>query len=199
MQWMIRAAVLAVTLSGFCLASAEAQRREHAAHQHGHASGTLAEDSGQWQLRMELPGHNLVGFEHAPDKDEQRHRLNHVRETLESARWIRPDPQSDCRVGSVDVEATGYGAAHEHGHDAHSDGHEHDDADHAAEASDDTGHAAFHLAAVIACNSGRRMRWLDIDLFSGFPDNRSIRIDVLSDGGAASNDLDKEDFRIRFD
>ncbi|NBD96204.1 MAG: DUF2796 domain-containing protein [Gammaproteobacteria bacterium] len=198
MQSTLRAAALAVGLFAIGLSSADQPRREHAAHEHGKGTGTLAQDAGRWQLSLTLPGYNIVGFEHPPGNEQQQSRLARARERLESARWLQPDPESGCRVASTRVEATGYGAADDHGHEAHDHADAHDDHQHTA-ADHGHGHAAFHVTAVITCDASGRMRWLDIDLFDGFPDNRSIRLDVLSDSGAARHDLGRENFRIRFD
>jgi ABC-type Zn2+ transport system substrate-binding protein/surface adhesin len=115
-------------------------------------------------------------------------------------------------VASSEVETRGYGVAdnagaepdsgaeahgrHDHQHDEqheHAHAHEHEAAE------DDHAHAAFRVEAVIRCDGAKRMRWLAIDLFERFPDNRSLRLDVLSESGAASHRLDRDDFRIRFD
>lgn len=204
----LRCALLAagVAVPGFV--DAQETRREHDAHVHGHAIGTLAEDSGRWRLRLELPGHNLVGFEHSPASEQQRQDLNRVRALLASGEWLRPDPESGCRVDSSELATIGYSVAHTGDHEQHSQSgehdhnHDHDDPNHhhADEAPEDhVAHGAFVVDAVISCDSSRRMRWLDIDLFEGFPDNHSIRVDVLSETEAASYRLAKEDFRIRFD
>lgn len=212
MTTMLRTGWLLVCLAAPAFVAAEQSRREHAAHVHGHATGTLAEDSGRWQLMLELPGFNLVGFEHEPADDRQRQRLDEVRAYLAAGEWLEPDPRSGCHVASSEVETRGYGVAenagtepdsgagahrrHDHDHD-HDQNHEHEHAHEAAE--DDHAHAAFRVEAVIRCDGPRRMRWLVIDLFERFPDNRSLRVDVLSESGAASHRLDRDDFRIRFD
>ncbi|WP_376693931.1 ZrgA family zinc uptake protein [Wenzhouxiangella sp. EGI_FJ10409] len=200
--------VLAACIGVPGCALAEQARREHAAHEHGHGIGSLAQDSGQWQLMLELPGHNLVGFEHPPRNDQQRGRLDAALARLEAGEWLQPDPESDCRVVSSEIDTIGYAASHDDGHETqpengHDQNHDHDhDHGHRETAhtrSPSGGHGAFHVSAVISCEPSRRLPWLDIDLFEGFPDNRSIRIDVLSDAGAASHRLDSENFRMRFD
>ncbi|NBB92077.1 MAG: DUF2796 domain-containing protein [Gammaproteobacteria bacterium] len=197
MKTILRRGLLVVGLAGLGFVDAHEPRREHAAHEHGHASGTLAEDSGQWQLKLELPGYNLVGFEHPPASEEQSQRLEAVRSLLESGRWLQPDPEATCRVASSRVTTSGYGEARNNrmpsGPEAHDHHHGEDSPQH------DHGHGAFVVDAVISCDPSRRMRWLAIDLFEGFPDNRSIRLDVLSESGAASFRLAREDFRIEFD
>lgn len=190
MHWTLRTGIFALGLLGISLSFADESRREHAAHEHGHGTGTLAEDAGSWQLSLELPGYNLVGFEHAPESESQERRLTEVLEMLESVRWLRPEPASNCRVDTRRAKAMGYGEPddHEHRHDHES-----------TETSHEHRHAAFRVSAVIICDSSRRMRWLELDLFDGFPENRSIRLDVLSESGAASYDLAPGDYRISFD
>lgn len=201
MKRILRYGLLVAGLGALAPVNAEQPRTEHAAHEHGHAVGSLAEDSGRWQLVLEIPGHNLVGFEHPPANAQQRDRLEAVRARLETGRWLRPDPESPCRVDSSRVETTGYAGSAGDGHHAQSaHGYHHDHSEQQAHGHEDHGgHGAFHVEAVISCDASGRMRWLTLDLFDGFPDNRSIRLDVLSEDGAASHRLDSEDFRIRFD
>ena len=210
MTTIFRGWILAACIGAIVFAHADERRREHAAHEHGHATGSLAEDSGRWQLVLALPGYNLVGFEHPPRNEQQARRFHDALARLESGRWLQPDPGSGCRVASSRVEAIGYaasdGAAHTaHAGDAHdhNQNHDHDEDRNHAKASPANGtrggHGAFHISAVITCAASRRLRWLEFALFEEFPDNHSIRIDVLSDSGAASEHLGRENARIRFD
>ena len=207
---IFRGWILTACIGAIAFAHADEGRREHAAHEHGSGVGSLAEDSGRWQLMLELPGYNLVGFEHPPRNEQQARRLQVALARLESGQWLQPAPGSGCRVASSRVETIGYAASDGDAHTAHAgdahdhnQNHDHDEDHNHAEASraEETngGHGAFHISAVISCDESRRLRWLDIALFEGFPDNHSIRIDVLSDSGAASERLDSENFRIRFD
>ncbi|MDR9452910.1 MAG: DUF2796 domain-containing protein, partial [Wenzhouxiangella sp.] len=43
--------------------------RQHAAHVHGEATGSLAVDGSTVSVQLALPGHNVVGFEHPPRTD----------------------------------------------------------------------------------------------------------------------------------
>ena len=65
MRGLIGAGVaLAVASTG---AIAEETRRELDAHQHGHGSLTIAIEGGQVQMALEVPGADIVGFEHAAE------------------------------------------------------------------------------------------------------------------------------------
>ena len=133
MTTIFRGWIITACIGAIAFAHADEPRREHAAHEHGHGTGSLAEDSGRWQLMLELPGYNLVGFEHPPRNEQQARRLQVALARLESGQWLQTDSDSGCRVASSRVETIGYSASegdareanaeeeHDHDHD-----HDHD-------------------------------------------------------------------------
>ena len=75
-------------------------------------------------------------------------------------------------------------ADHDHGgHDEadhdHGD-HSHDDHDHADHDHGDHGHAEFHVVVVADCSNPAALDRLALELFDGWPDNRSIRVDAIT-------------------
>ncbi len=164
--------------------------RQHGAHVHGQAYGTLAVDEGRVSLSLVFPGMNLVGFEHAPRDDAQRARLRSVRQALESGAWLELDPGGDCRVERLDLAMPGFGDDrvhdhdHDHDHDGHGDHHDHE-------------HAEFHLELGVECSRPDRLAWIALDLFDAFPANEEVRIDVLTDTLAERVRLTATNSRIR--
>jgi len=133
--------LLAVVVSAALVgASAFAQvERQHAPHVHGVATGNLALDDTDLRLELEIPGVNLIGFEHPPRTDEEQAALDEALEFLRTADWLRADPDGACELASINAHTHGFSANgadydrehhHEHGHeeahDHHGAGHEHD-------------------------------------------------------------------------
>jgi hypothetical protein len=159
--------------------------RQHDAHVHGAAEGNLVVEESQMRLELEIPGVNLVGFEHAPRNDDQRKRLGDTLSLLERGDWLLTDPRGQCALKSVDAHTHGFGKFKQDGeagsghdsHDDHQDGHGSDHAQH----EHNHEHAEFHLVAVLQCQTPERLRWVDLALFDDFPGNEAIRLDVLTE------------------
>jgi hypothetical protein len=125
--------------------------RQHQAHVHGLAEGNLVLDGWQLRLELEIPGANLVGFEHPPRSDEQRDHLAATLALLEAGDWLRSDDRGQCQLQSMSAHTHGYGTSddhdesdpaeskperHDHGHHHHN---HHDDSD------DQHGHRDGHV------------------------------------------------------
>ncbi len=136
---MRRILLLGMLLLGSASASSMAElERQHGAHVHGEASGTLALDGSQLQLELEIPGMNLVGFEHPPRSDQQAQRLAATLARLNDGAWLQADQRADCRIERIDALGRGFNTdqaqtSESHRHDEesphshrHHHGHDHD-------------------------------------------------------------------------
>lgn len=84
-------------------------------HQHGMAALQLAIDGARVDLRFQSPAYNLLGFEHAPENDEQRARVTALIEWMEATPLVQDDNRN-CRLESSTVEAGSPGRSGHHGH-----------------------------------------------------------------------------------
>ena len=203
---LIGAMIGAVVLLTATPVSAQIER-QHAAHVHGEATGSLAVDGSTVSVQLALPGHNVVGFEHPPRTDAQQQRFDQAMIALQQGEWLQFNPTADCAVESMSTMPSGFGGAqsmgdqrgddHDHGHDKdnhnHDDnGHDHDD-DHNHDHDDDhnhdhnnnqghdhDSHAQFELTAVAECARPEALQWVEFQLFDGFPNNEKIVVDVLT-------------------
>ncbi len=185
--------------------------RQHGAHVHGQATGTLAVDSDRLSLSLVVPGMNLVGFEHAPRDDVQRDRLHAVKEVLESANWLEFDPDGGCRVDRIELATPGFGddEEHLHDHEQHDHSHDHDhgnedrhphhheEHDHGHGHDDHHEHAEFRIEVGVDCARADRLSWMEVELFEDYPANEEVRIDVLTDTRAERVRLSANATRIQ--
>ena len=217
-----RTLLAVVVFSALAGASAFAQvERQHAAHVHGVATGNVALDDTDLRLELEIPGINLIGFEHAPRTDEEQAALDEALEFLRAADWLRADPEGACELASISAHTHGFsdnGAeydrehdhehGHEHGHEEahdhghHGAGHDHEhDHDHNHDDHHGDGHAhdhaEFHIVVHLECSSPDGLGWLDLRLFEDFPGNERMDIDVLTDAVATQVRLESGAERIR--
>ena len=214
-------------LALIALAPAEAQVRRADAHVHSLATGQLAVEAGRLDLMLQVPGANLVGFEHPPRGDEQAARLAAARERLEAGDWLLLPDAADCRI-DVDVELPGFDAAagarghdhggdHAHDHD-HAGGHDGDhghhhhgshDHDHQHEHEHEHGHDHDHgehgghdhqhaeFHVTVAADCARAPEWVEFRLFDGWPENRRIRLDAITATGPLRTELTADAPRLK--
>lgn len=146
--------------------------RQHAAHVHGEAAGSLAVDGSTVSVQLALPGHNVVGFEHPPRTDAQQQRFDQAMNALQQGEWLAFNPAAGCATQSMSATPSGFGGD-DHDHD-HGDDHGHD------QSHDDDSHAQFELVAVAECARPEALQWAEVQLFDGFPNNEQIVVDVLT-------------------
>lgn len=121
------------------------------AHVHGHARIDIALEGNELEIALNSPMDNLVGFEHAPTTDAQKHAIHEAEETLEApAKLIELPAAAGCRLEEAEVElahADDHDEHHEHGHEQehkpHHDDHGHEKG-HKEHGHDDHGHGKAH-------------------------------------------------------
>ena len=159
-------------------AAAQNEIRRADAHEHSVAAAQLAVEAGRVDLMLQVPGANLVGFEHPPRNGEQRARLDEARRRLAAGDWlVLPEAagcSSDFKIEIPGFEDDGSTANSEHEHgDEHKHEHDHDH-EHGSQ------HAEFRVTATAECENSEALEWVEIRLFEGWPDNRSLRVDAIS-------------------
>ena len=190
--------LMPVCLLPAAAAAAQNEIRRAAAHEHSVAAGQLAVEAGRIDLMLQVPGANLVGFEHPPRDEEQRARLDAARQQLTAGGWLVLPDAAGCQ-SEFEIEMPGFGAdgstpdagreqrddhphaddqKHEHEHE-HEHAHEHDHG-HGHDGENRHQHAEFRVTATVQCNRPAALGWVEIRLFEGWPDNRSMRVDAVS-------------------
>jgi hypothetical protein len=196
--------------------------RQHEAHVHGEARGNLSVDARTVRLNLELPAYNLIGFEHAPTDAEQQSLLDRAVRDLESSAWLTLDPAAQCGPARVAVDTPGLAIPAEsdphdhdhshddHAHDHHAHGDSHDEHDHHSHEDHDHphddhahhdhdhahGHGSFQVTVELDCDKAEALRWMEIDLFSDYENNRLLRMDVLTETRVLQVDLGPDQVRI---
>ncbi|MEF1289468.1 zinc uptake protein ZrgA [Vibrio sp. M260118] len=140
---------LGITLAISSLAHAEEGYRQHDAHVHGQVEINIAQDGKELLMEITAPGADVVGFEHAPKTDEQKHQLEDAVAKLKQASNVFTLAKgAGCQVEHQSVSHTLGGDEHEkheghdhHDHDDHKDHDHHDDhKDHDHDHDDHKGH-----------------------------------------------------------
>ncbi|MCG9546553.1 DUF2796 domain-containing protein [Vibrio sp. Isolate33] len=135
MKPSILAVVIGMTVSTNVLANEEF--RSHGAHVHGQVEVNIAQDGQELLVEVTAPGADVVGFEHAPETDEQKKVFERAIAQLNKPDELFSFNNASCTLKFKSVTNTlegdhddheGHDHA-EHGHDDH-EGHDHAEHDH---------------------------------------------------------------------
>ena len=156
------------------------------AHTHGAATLDIAMDGATIEVRFSSPAEDIFGFEHEAMNERQRQIIASTSEKMATAQWLFGDSlPSSCTVQSSHVTSglneTGSadtdGHAHEHDHEEHAMGDEHEE------------HAEVVADYRIECQQNRPDS-LHLQAFVTFPSLQSIEVQWISEtnqGGASLN------------
>lgn len=115
---------LVIGLSLSTAANAD-EYRQHGAHVHGHVEFNIAQDGKDLLVEITAPGADVVGFEHAPENEQQEQALKQAIATLEDSNTLFAiNAQANCDIEEAYVNHN-LSTPHEdhdhseHGHDDH--------------------------------------------------------------------------------
>ena len=141
---IVTAMVAAMMTATPLLAQFDEPMRQHDAHVHGEATGSLSVDARTLTLSMQMPAYNLIGFEHAPNDANQQAVIDRTLEDLQSLAWLNVDDEAGCSPSRVAIGTPGLDGDHQHAdhHDHHRDNHHDHESHHKEE--DHGGHEQGH-------------------------------------------------------
>lgn len=161
------------------------ETRQLDAHEHGVGQLNIAFDGQQVAMEFHAPGADIVGFEYAAESANDRAAVDAAVATLAGPLdlFVLPDA-AGCSV----VQA----AAELESEDDHKDAH----GDHAEEAHEDhedkAGHTEFHAEYLLTCADTSAITELTFAYFDTFPNALEVEVQVISDGGATSFEVDRD-------
>jgi len=151
------------------------------AHQHGVGALDVALDGSRVELRLELPGDSVVGFEHPPGDAAQVAAIAKAEADLRGLLdWVGLPAAASCRPLALKVEVPAHQQAqasqarhgHDHGHDHHRSG----NTDHL--------HADWVVDVELDCGQPDSLDAFDLSvLFQRFPGIEQINVQVANAGG----------------
>ena len=169
-------------------ARAEDEHRELGPHVHGHGTLNIAIEDKRVSMELEVPGMDIVGFEHAPSTDDQKAAVEKATARLEKPLGVFSLPASaGCTVAEakVSVEA-------EHHHDG-----DDDDADHKDGAKDDghdehAGHNQFHVNYALDCTNPNELKTINFDYFTLFAGAHDLAVNVVTAKGQSKYEVSRD-------
>jgi hypothetical protein len=167
-------------------ALAEDEHRELGAHEHGHGTLNIAVEKARISMELEVPGMDIVGFEHAAESKDDKAAVDKASKALgEPLKLFKVPEAAGCKVADTKVKIE---AEHEDGdkdHDAKAEEKKGDD--HAKEAhgnhdhEEHEGHNAFHVTYALDCTKPAALTSIAFDYFKSFAGAQALTVNVVTD------------------
>ncbi|MEM8791932.1 MAG: DUF2796 domain-containing protein [Pseudomonadota bacterium] len=195
-------------------AAMAADKRQLGAHEHGVGNLNMAFEGSRISIEFEAPGADIVGFEYAAETAEDRAKIDGAIALLakpldlfvipaaagcsvvEASSALIGDDHGEHDHDDHGAEAGQDDHAEEAGHGEHGHGHSHDEhaegqghGEHAEEAS----HTEFHAEYLLDCADPSAIDRIDFAYFSVFPNAEELEIQMISDRGANSFEVERDD------
>lgn len=178
----IRTQAIVVVTSLLALpALAEEEHRQLDKHQHGHGTLNVAVESSTVVMALEVPGADIVGFEHEAQTDEQKSAIQDGHRKLEAVENLFRLPEAaGCKIKKAEVELD---------HDDHDEDHDHDkkttETDHHDADSDEATHSEFHVSYEFSCADITQLKTIEFGYFSAFPGAQELDVTVVTGKGSS--------------
>ena len=173
-SFVLTSSLFALALALPAGARAEEEHRELGAHVHGHGSLSIAIEETRLSMELEVPGMDIVGFEHAASTDEQTAKVEAAKALLQKPLGLFVLPAAaGCSVSAADVALE---AEHDHDHDAH----------------DHDGHNQFHATYEFNCTSPADLTSIGFDYFKQFGGAQGLTVNVVTAKGQSKYEVGRD-------
>ena len=162
---------LAGTVANPSLAAEE--HRELGAHEHGRGTLNIAVEGNKVTMELEVPGVDIVGFEHAAKTDREKAAVETAKTQLAAPLALFALPAAAaCRVTEATVEVE----IGEHDHDAKA----------GPTAAKEGGHSEFHVQYVLECAAPGNITAIEFSYFRAFAGAQKLDVNVITPKGGQS-------------
>jgi hypothetical protein len=184
---MIR--VITVSATIFVLLGAQGiaeTARQLGPHQHGHGTLHLAVEGQTVQMQLEVPGADIVGFEHKAETAEDRAKIEEAEKTLSRplALFVLHG-EAGCNVTAAKVSNLG---ETEPDHNVHNDDHD----DRAGAGEHETEHSEFHAEYALSCANVAAITAISFPYFEVFPNSAELAVTLITEKGQKAFDVNRE-------
>jgi hypothetical protein len=177
---------------------AQAAERQHGAHEHGVGKLNLAQEKDEVEIELEIPGADIVGFEHAAESAEDRKAVEAAVKKLKAgASLFRFPAAAGCTLKEAKVEVHG-GEKGEHKEKAKQHKHEEKSGEHKNESALEKGHSEFHAHYHFRCADPAAASPLEVQVFVQFPSAQKLAVQAISPRGQSAATLTRQNHRINF-
>jgi hypothetical protein len=181
MQINVTTAFAAIALAATASALAHAEEhRELGPHVHGHGNLNIAVEDKRVSMEFEVPGMDIVGFEHDATTDDQKAAMEKAKAQLAQPLAVFKLPAAaGCTVADakVAIETEHHhdddpDEDHDHGHDkAAAEDHDHDEHE---------SHKEFHVTYALDCAKPASITSIDFDYFKLFAGAHDLTVNIVT-------------------
>lgn len=181
MRTIRTACALAAGLACAALAASAEEHRQLSAHVHGHGRLNIAIEGKKLTMELEVPGADIVGFEHEASTPQQKAAIPEAKAKLANALALFiPEAKAGCELDEVKVSVE---SGHEHEDEQKHEPSAQGEAGHAAEAGQ---HSEFHAEYSLSCSSPARLTSMTFEYFNAFPGAQDLEVVVITQKGQSS-------------
>lgn len=162
------------------------EHRQLGAHVHGHGRLNIAIEGKKLSMELEVPGMDIVGFEHEANTPEQRAAVAQAKAKLANALALfGPEAKAGCELEQVKVSVeAGHVDEHEHEHEAQGAGGHEEEAGHQ--------HSGFHAEYTLTCSSPSRLTSMTFEYFNAFAGAQELDVTVIAPKGQSSFEVKRD-------
>jgi hypothetical protein len=168
-------------------AVAEEQHRERGPHVHGHGTLNIAIENKHMTMELEVPGMDIVGFEHSAESQEEKAAVKKANALLaKPLSLFKPPKSAGCRLADAKVSI---GAKHRVG-DEHRHAQSKQDGEHAKEGHE--GHNEVHATYALDCDKPVNLTSIQFDYFRSFSGAHNLTVTVVTDKAQNQFEVSRE-------
>lgn len=158
----------AVVLAATNTMASASETRQADAHEHGHGQLTIAIEGTMIEMELEIPGADIVGFEHAPETAAQHDAID--------------DGKAKLSAGDALFQVVGEaGCTLQETRFMEEDDHDHDEK--SSDAEPDGEHMEFHVNYRFSCTDAAKITGFSFPFFKQFPDSEELDVQIVSPKG----------------
>jgi hypothetical protein len=159
------------------------EHRQLGPHQHGHGKLNIAIENGEVSMDLDVPGADIVGFEHEPSTPEQKAAFEAGKTKLADALSIFKMPAAaGCKVKEAKVSIEG-----EHEEDTPKGA-----TASAPDKEEEHHHSDFNVDYKLQCQSVAKLTAIDFDYFKAFAGARVLEVTIITPKGQNSYEVTRE-------
>jgi hypothetical protein len=180
--------LIAAAFAASLPAIAAEENRELGPHEHGHGKLNIAIEGNRVSMELEVPGADIVGFEHEASTPDQKAAVDKAKATLSNALTVFKLPAgAGCKLAeaSVAVQAEDEHDAAEHKEEAKADG-----------PKEAEPHSEFHATYAIDCASPAKLTAIDFKYFDLFAGAQELDVNLVTPKGQTSYEVTREQPRL---
>lgn len=165
------------------------EHRELGAHEHGHGTLNVAVEGNVLKMELEVPGDDIVGFEHDPSTQEEKAAMESAKKSLADPLNLFKIPDAaKCSVREAKVSIRE--EKHEDGGAAAKGGAKKDDAKKHDEP--EAHHNEFFVEYTLDCKAAGEVKTMNFNYFKVFKKGEELNVSVITPKGATKFEVTRD-------